>query len=196
MKKYLLLLMMAATVLASCSKDEDNQIPQVTAQELVGTWEFQNPTAAEVIVEGSNKELASKLKKDLTDEIATGKQFIEELITFKSDMSCTVTYDGGNESYKGSYTVTNGRLSITFGAVHYIGNNTSYTENITYNGSLEKKGSDLYLVYDKQMALESFASMIADPNSSAEEIAEYKATIASITTGISILRCPMKMVKK
>jgi hypothetical protein len=165
----------------------------VTAKEIIGTWEFQNPTLAEVEVEGSDKELASKLKKDLTDEIGNGKSVIPEVITFNSDMNCTATQnrtDGSSESYKGTYAVINSRLS---GKIFCAGN-ADLNRDLT--GKLEKKGTDLYLVYDKQMALESFASMIADPNSSAEEIAEYKATIASITTGISILRCPMKMVKK
>jgi len=171
------------------------QIPtyNVIAKEIAGTWMFQNPTVAEVIVEGSNKELASQLKKDLTDEIGNGKSVIPEVITFNSDMTCTATQnrtDGSSESYKGTYAVINSRLS---GKIFCEGN-ADLNRDLT--GKLEKKGNDIYLVYDKQMALESFASMIADPRSSAAEIAEYKATVASITTGISILRCPMKMVKK
>jgi hypothetical protein len=185
--------MMAATMLASCSKDEDNQIPQVTAQELVGTWEFQNPTLAEVIVDGSDMELVSSCKEEVAKEIASGTPMISEVITFKSDRTCTATLkhtDGQIENFKGTYTVANSRLMASYSGVE------STDHKYVLRGALEMKEAAIYLVLDKQTTIDCYNNILSKPDLSKDGIALFKGLLASFTTGISILRCPLKMVKK
>lgn len=180
-------------MLASCSKDEDVQIPQVTAQELVGTWEFQNPTVAEVIVEGSDMALVSDQKKYFSEEIASGNPLISEVITFKNDMTCTATSkhtDGRIENFKGTYTVANGRLKVSYSGVE------STDHKIFISGALEMKEASAYLVFDKQSAMDSFNNILSNPNLPKDEVDLFKGFLTSITTGISKMRCPLKMIKK
>jgi len=193
--------MMAATVLASCSKDEDANVidekqptTTLTAKDIVGTWSFINPTAAEVVVEGSDKELVSSTKKEYTDKITSGNALLSDVITFKNDMTCTATRKQSNGSivnFKGTYIVTNNRLVASYTGVE----NTSNL--CVFNCSLEKKGNFIFLVMDKQTTIEKYTQILLfSQHLTSTQITSIKNSLAKFTTGISILRCPLKMVKK
>ena len=191
MKKYLLLARMAAAVFASCSKDDD-KASSVTAKEIEGTWEFQNPTAAEVVVKGSNSSLVDELKNSVLVDLDKGP-IISTAITFKSDMTCTGTEkkeNGTIENFKGSYTVSNGLLNVKLTGVEYDDHSRSFY------GRLEKRGTSLYFIMDKQSAIDSYSSILKNPNLTADEVAMFKGLISGITAGISEMYCPLKMVKK
>lgn len=200
MKKYLILLLMAATVLASCSKDEDPNVidekqptTTLTAKDIIGTWSFVNPTAAEVVVEGSDKELVSSTKKEYTDKITSGISLLSDVITFKNDMICTVTRklsNGSIENFKGTYTVTNNRVVVSYTGVE----NTSNL--CVFNCSLEKKSNLIFLVIDKQTTIEKYNQiLLLSPYLTNTQIASAKNSLAKFTAGITKLRCPLKMVK-
>jgi uncharacterized protein YcfL len=196
MKKYLLLLMMAATVLASCSKDEDANVidekqptTTLTAKDIVGTWSFINPTAAEIVIKGTNSSLVNQTKKDLIGQLADNTTSTI-VVTYKSDMTCVAVdnSDGEVNNFKGTYSIVKGRLQTTL---------MCDGEEFEIRGMLEKKGATIYINSDKQAFLDYFnRKLLTDKTLTSTDKADLLSTIANTKSGISEIRYAIKMVKK
>lgn len=192
MKKYFLLVLMATAIFASCSKD-DSVSPTVTAKDLVGTWEFQNPQASEVVVKGSDSELESTLKEYYESQIKESLLIQPIVITFNSDMTCTGVGKDEKEvikNYKGTYTVINNRLTVKLLAT----DNSGAKPNL--NGALEVKDGNIYFICDKESCTFTYSEMLKESGITPDEIKLFQGFIDSINAGITEVRCPLQMVKK
>jgi len=190
MKKYLLLMMMAVGVLASCSKDEETS--NLTAKDIEGTWAFQNPTLTEVVLKGSNAEVVKAMKEEYFGNLDKDP-IISAVITFKSDMTCSgieKKEDESIENFEGSYSVSNGRISAKLTSIEH-----SDHSQIIF-ARLEKRGADFYLIYDKQSIIDNYNSILKDPNLDLDDREMFKNLLSNFTASISEIYCPVKMIKK
>jgi hypothetical protein len=193
MKKFLFMAMMV-TLLASCSKDDEDQpkVTYATVQDIQGTWTFQNPLFADVIVEGSDSKVVEGFNASLKEICTSGKPNINIKITFNADKTCDVLefIDGVTHTRKGTYRVENGRLYFKY-------KDLVVSDEAPLNtGLLEKRNDGIYFVWDKQALVDQFKDMIARPNDVLDsEREENKARLNQLTEKISKVYVPFKMVK-
>lgn len=193
MKKFLFMAMMV-TLLASCSKDDEDQpkVTYATVQDIQGTWTFQNPLFTDVIVEGSDSKVVEGFNASLKEICTSGKPNINIKITFNADKTCDVLefIDGVTHTRKGTYRVENGRLYFKY-------KDLVVSDEAPLNtGLLEKRNDGIYFVWDKQALVDKFKDMIARPNDVLDsEREENKAQLNQLTEKISKVYVPFKMVK-
>jgi hypothetical protein len=193
MKKFLFMAMMV-TLLASCSKDDEDQpkVTYATVQDIQGTWTFQNPLFTDVIVEGSDSKVVEGFNASLKEICTSSKPNINIKITFNADKTCDVLefIDGVTHTRKGTYRVENGRLYFKY-------KDLVVSDEAPLNtGLLEKRNDGIYFVWDKQALVDQFKDMIARPNDVLDsEREENKARLNQLTEKISKVYVPFKMVK-
>lgn len=193
MKKFLFMAMMV-TLLASCSKDDEDQpkVTYATVQDIQGTWTFQNPLFTDVIVAGSDSKVVEGFNADVKEICSSGKPNINIKITFNADKTCDVIEfnDEMNHPLKGTYKVENGRLYFNYKDL------VNGDEAPLNTGLLEKRNDGIYFVWDKQALVDQFKDMIARPNDVLDsEREENKARLNQLTEKISKVYVPFKMVK-
>lgn len=185
---------MMVTLLASCSKDDEDQskVTYATVQDIQGTWTFQNPLFTDVIVEGSDSKVVEGFNASLKEICTSSKPNINIKITFNADKTCDVLefIDGVTHTRKGTYRVENGRLYFKY-------KDLVVSDEAPLNtGLLEKRNDGIYFVWDKQALVDQFKDMIARPNDVLDsEREENKARLNQLTEKISKVYVPFKMVK-
>jgi len=188
---------MVVTLLSACSKDEDSKaadlkVTYATAQEIVGTWKFQDPLFSDVVVKGSDDKAVEELKNSFQLRLATGIPFYDFKITFNTDKTCDVieSIDEVVHVRKGTYRVENGRLYFKYKDL------VNGDESPLNTGLLEKRDGAIYLVLDKQSLMDEINDRIVSPTDvSDSEREEYKVQIKVITEKIKEIYVPFKIVK-
>lgn len=192
MKRLLFFMSLAASILTSCSKDEDVKAEYATESEMVGTWTFQSPAAADVVVKGSDEAIVKKMRDEFQGSL--GKGYLMHItITFNADKTCDVTeiIDNNTHKCKGSYRVENGRLYFQYKDL------VTTDQSPLETGLLEKRNGGILFVWDRQCLIEKLNYFIASPTdvSDAERV-EYKESLKVLTDKITEVYIPFKLVKK
>ena len=95
MRRYLYLLLLAASVAVSCAKDES--VPTISrnnsgvlAKDIAGTWTFEPPTAENIVVKGTTAELTDMVKAQLISMMNERIPLYLRLdVTFDGSMYCS-----------------------------------------------------------------------------------------------------------
>jgi hypothetical protein len=188
MKKSLFMAMIVA-LLSACSKDDDVKVTYAAAEDIVGTWTFQNPLWSYIVVKGSDKETVDDLKLCL--KFPTGKPYLNTKFTFNADKTCDVIESIDNENLvgKGTYRVENGRLYFKY-------KDSNGDETPLNIGLLEKRNKSIYFVWDKQSLIEQTNDLIARPTDVTDsERKAYKDQVKVLTEKITEVSVPFEMVK-
>lgn len=188
---------MIVTLLSACSKDEDSKAADLnatyaTAQEIVGTWKFQNPLFSDVVVTGSDDKAVEELKYSFMNVSSTSNPYFDIKITFNADKSCDVieSIDKVDHVRKGTYRVENGRIYFKYKDL------VNGDESPLNTGLLEKRNGTIYFVWDRQSLMEQINDRIVSPTDvSDSEREDYKVQIKVLTEKIKEIYVPFKIVK-
>ncbi|WP_320053736.1 hypothetical protein [uncultured Acetobacteroides sp.] len=196
MKRYLYVLLLGASMAASCAKDGSSPSGFGTesgmqAKDIVGTWTFETPKDEDIVVKATSDDFTKLVKQDLTTMMNGGVlSYIMFDITFDGSQYCSAVNNATDPKarYQGAYIVSGGRLNAVL---------NSPKDNKSIYGKLEMSAdSTRYLVFDKDAYIESWAQQLKsqDPTGTVSDLT--KKAVELMRTSITELRYPVKLVRK